>query len=117
MEALKIRKTNENILYESLNLPDSLKSFDLIEDSMFVIGAYVPSKDYVNVWFSQWDLKKNLSKAFQDPSMKTFAQQCFICDKGICFRYISLARRDSFDVKFSPKELQHFISTRTIDRR
>ncbi len=109
-EALKIRAANENRLYKSLNLPDSLKSFDIIEDSMFVIGACVPSKDYVNVWFSQWNLRKNLLKSFQDPSMKTFAQQCFVCEKGICFRYVSLVKKDSFDVKFSPSQLENLVS-------
>lgn len=110
IEALKIRESNENRLYKSLNIPDSLKSFDLFEDSMFVIGACVPAKDYVNVWFSQYDLRKNLLKAFQDQAMKAFAKQCVVCEKGICFRYVSLAKKDSFDVKFLPRELEHLVN-------
>lgn len=110
MEALKIRESNENKLYKSLNLPDSLKSFDLVEDSMFVIGACVPAKDYVNVWFNQYDLRKNLLKAFHDPSMKTFAKQCITCNKGIGFRYVSIAKNDSINVVFSRKELERILS-------
>lgn len=109
-EALKIRRHNENIIYSSLNLPDSLKSFDTIEDSMFVLGAYVPSKQFVNVWFNQFDLRKNILKAFKDPSMKTFAKQCIICEKGICFRYLCLVENDSISVNFSQNELKSLLT-------
>lgn len=110
MEALKIREANENKLYKSINHTDSLRSYDIIEDSMFVIAACVPSKDYLHVWFNQYGLRKNLLKAFQDPSMKTFAKQCIICDKGICFRYVCLAKKDSFEVNFSQRELKHLLT-------
>lgn len=108
-EALEIRKNNENRLYKSLNLPDSLASFDAIEDSLFVIGSYVPTKDYITVWFDQIGLRKNLLKAFKDPSMISFAKQCITCEKGIGFRYISLQKKDSICINFSPKELENLV--------
>ena len=108
-KSLKIRLDNENKLYASLNLPDSLRSYDLIEDSMFVVGACVSSRDYINVWFSKYDLRRNLMMAFQDLSMKSFAKQCVVCEKGICFRYVCIAKNDSLDVNFTQKELEHII--------
>lgn len=109
-ESLKIRQINENRIYESQNLPDSLKSYDIIEDSLFVIGACVPSIDFMNVWFSQFDLRKKLLRAFKDPSMISFAKQCIICDKGIGFRYVSKAKNDSINVVFSRKELERILN-------
>lgn len=109
-EALKIREANENSLYESMNLPDSLRAYDRIEDKMFVIGSYVSANDFLHVWFNQFDLQKNLSKAFKDQSMISFAKQCILCDKGISFRYISSARKDSICVDFSKKELESLLT-------
>lgn len=109
-ESLKIRQINENRIYASQNLPDSLKSYDIIEDSLFVIGACVSSKDFVNVWFSQLEIRKKLLRAFKDPSMINFAKQCVSCDKGIGFRYVSIAKNDSINIIFSQKELERIIS-------
>lgn len=109
-ESLEIRKINENHIYASLNLPDSQKPFDLIEDSLFVVGSFVSSNDFTNVWFSQLDLRKNLLKAFKDPSMKSFAKQCVICEKGISFRYICLAKKDSICIDFKKNELENILS-------
>ena len=109
-ESLQIRQINENRMYASLNLPDSLKSFDLIEDSLFVVSSFVSTNDFVNVWFSQFDLRKNLLKAFKDPSMKSFARQCVVCEKGIGFRYICLAKNDSICIDFNKRELEEIIT-------
>lgn len=109
-ESLKIRQINENRIYASQNLPDSLRSYDIIEDTLFVIGACVSSKDFVNVWFNQFELRKKLLRAFKDPSMINFAKQCITCDKGIGFRYVSIAKNDSINIIFSQKELVKIIS-------
>ena len=109
-ESLKIRQLNENRMHAGLDIPDSLKSYDLIEDSLFVVGSCVSSNDFTNVWFSQFDLRKNLLKAFKDPSMKSFAKQCVICEKGIGFRYVCLAKKDSICIDFKKNELENILS-------
>ena len=109
-ESLKIRQINENRIYASQNLPDSLKSYDIIEDSLFVIGTGVSSKDFTNVWFNQFELRKNLLKSFEDPSMISFGKECITCDKGIGCRYVSISKNDSINIIFSQKELERIIS-------
>lgn len=109
-EGLKTRSTLENLLYNSLDLPDSLQSFDVVEDSSFVLGCCVSKRDYINIWFDTFSIKKNLAKSFKDPSMRSFAKQCAICDKCISFRYICKSENDSVCVDFTPNELNSLVN-------